>query len=340
MRPVRAAIAGWLVVVGVLVALSIVNGTSAARAQDVIDFAISESYLHSLADKNSVVVSLPVRFTHRTNSVHSLSADCEMHLAGKPIDQTLGAPNSIVVEPPNLCKFHSDTGLSWPEVFDSQVMHRDCVATGFPRIFTEHAKNAGGGANPNHVFELHPATTIVCGDNTISFERYLTVFPHMRAIKPSSADDCVRTRSLSVRYNGDKERYEFIQDGGHHCGNFAVAEVGFVEPAWVHQINGGHTAIARVSLNGGSRTTLKIYTLEGSRADSWLAQVKDTGMGDQRTYLHGMLTYDYFSIVRTVRTKDGTWLKPTNWTPVKFPLAFVVFGMPNEAPWGDDGNAE
>lgn len=336
MRPVRNAIAAGLVVVGSLVVALMVCGISKSQAQDAIDFAISESYLHSLADGSSIIVSVPVRFTHRTNDVHSLSEDCEMHLAGKPIDQTLGAPNSIVVEPPNLCKFHSETGMSWPDVFDSQVMHRDCVATGFPRIFTEHAKNAGGGANPNHVFELHPATKIVCGDNAVSFEGYLTVFPHMRAITPSSADNCVRTRSLSVRYNSDKARYEFLQDGGQHCGNFAVAEVGFVEPAWVHKIGGGHSAIARVSLNGESRTTLKIYTLEGSEADSWLAQVKDSGMGDQRTYLHGMLTYDYFSIVRAVRTRDGTWLKPTDWMPVKFPLAFVVFGMPNEAPWSED----
>jgi hypothetical protein len=35
---------------------------------------------------------------------------------------------------------------------------------------------------------------------------------------------------------------------------------------------GGHSAIARVSLDGGSRT--KIYTISGTDADKWLAKVK------------------------------------------------------------------
>jgi hypothetical protein len=310
------------------------------HAQEPPDFAISEAYLHSLADGNSIIVSIPVRLTHRTNSVHPLADDCEMHLAGKPSGQVLGFPESIVVEPPNLCKFSHDSGADWPEVFDGKVLHRDCVATGFPRIFTEHAKSGESGANPNHVFEIHPATKITCGEETVSFAGYLKFFSGMRSIKPESADECVRNRRISVRYDEGGVRYEFIQTGGERCGNFAVAEVGFVEPKWVHKIGGGHSAIARVSLNGGSRTTLKIYTLEGSEADSWLENMKDTGLGDDRVHLHGLLTYDYFAVMRAVRAPDGTWLKPPDWTPVEFPLAFVVFGLPDEAPWGEDGPEE
>jgi hypothetical protein len=33
-----------------------------------------------------------------------------MHLAGKPTGMNLGTPPSIVVEPPNLCKFDHDSG--------------------------------------------------------------------------------------------------------------------------------------------------------------------------------------------------------------------------------------
>jgi hypothetical protein len=142
------------------------------------------------------LVDIPVRLTHRTRNVHTLANDCEMHLAGKPIDRHLGTPPSIVVEPPNLCEFDHDSGKTWPKVFDELVMNRDCVVTGFPRIFTEHASDGDEGANPNHVFEIHPATRIKCGDNVVSFDTYLTYFPGMRAIKPASANNCVRTRTV------------------------------------------------------------------------------------------------------------------------------------------------
>ena len=224
-------------------------------------------------------------------------------------------------------------GKTWPRVFDQFVMNRDCVVTGFPRIFTEHASGGDEGANPNHVFEIHPATRIKCGDQTISFESYITVFPGMRAIKPASANDCVRTRTISMRHR--EGRFEFTEDGGARCGNFAIVEVGYVEPEWIQKISGGHSAIARVSLDGSSRTTLKIYTIDGSDADKWLSRVKENGQGDDRVYLHGMLTYDYFAFVRTVRTRGGEWIDPSEWTRVRFPLAFLVFGMPDGAPWED-----
>jgi hypothetical protein len=108
-----------------------------------------------------------------------------------------------------------------------------------------------------------------------------------------------------------------------------------VEPDWVQKISGGHSAIARVSLDGSSRTTLKIYTIDGSKADDWLASVKANGLGDDRVYLHGMFSYDYFAFVRTARTREGQWINPTEWTKVKFPLALLVFGMPDGAPWED-----
>jgi hypothetical protein len=47
---------------------------------------------------------------------------------------------------------------------------------------------------------------------------------------------------------------------------------------------------------------------------------------NRRLYFHGMLTYDYFSVLKTVRDKDGNWLDPMDWTEVRFPLALVVFG--------------
>jgi hypothetical protein len=49
--------------------------------------------------------------------------------------------------------------------------------------------------------------------------------------------------------------------------------------------------------------------------------------GHRRLYSQGMLTYDYFSMMKALRAPDKvTSLDPDDWTLVPFPLAFVVFG--------------
>jgi hypothetical protein len=309
-----------------------------AAAQTPPDFVLSESYLHSLAQRNSAIVDQPVVLTKHTAKVHPLASDCEMHLAGSPIGDPLGDPPAVVVEPPNLCEFKLAGDPDWGDEFDTHVIGRNCVASGYPRIFTEHA--AGGteeGPNPNHVLEVHPALRIACGGDVIDFTSYLKYFPKMRAIKPSSADDCVRNRTLSMRYNPAEHRYEFLQDGGHGCGNFAIAEIAFLEPKWIQTIHGGHSAIARVSLDGQDRVTLKLYTLAGTEADQWLTAAKTNGLGSERVYVHGMLTYDYFGFVKAMRSKAGHWVNPTAWTKVDHPLALVLFGRTAEPPWsGED----
>ena len=313
-------------------ALSLPAGVA---AQSPPDFTLSSDYLHQLAQNSAAVVDMPVVLTHRTNNVHPLANDCEMHLAGTPTGSTLAEPSSVVVEPPNLCKFAPPGGIGWGAVFDQRVINRNCVAAGYPRIFTEHAASGSeGGANPNHVMEIHPALRLTCGGDTIDFTNNLTYFPGMRSIKPTTADDCVRNRAVSMRYDPTGDRYEFLEQGGT-CGNFAIAEVGFVEPKWIQAINGGHSAIARVSLDGQSRTTLKLYTLAGTSADDWLSSVKANGLGPNRVYVHGVITYDYFAFVKTVHPKNGPWSKPTAWTKVDHPISLVVMGLPTEAPWDD-----
>lgn len=318
-----------------LFALALLLST-AAVAQSPPDFVLTEAFLHQLAQSSAAVIDMPVVLTHRTNNVHALANDCEMHLAGTPVGAKLADPSSVVVEPPNLCKFAPTSGGSWGAVFDSKVINRNCIATGYPRIFTEHAASgSAGGANPNHVLEIHPAIRLTCGADVIDFTGDLTYFAGMRSIKPATADDCVRSRAVSVRYDPAEHRYDVLEQGGT-CGNFAIAEIGFAEPKWIQAINGGHTAIARVSLDGQSRTTLKLYTIAGTPADQWLASVKANGPGPDRVYVHGMITYDYLSLVKAVRSKTGHWTNPTTWTKVDHPISLVLFGFPSEAPWAED----
>lgn len=318
--------------------------SSPVLTQDSFDFSISEAFLKKLAQDDTIQIKLKVRMDHRTNKVHRLDDDCEIHIAGTPQESfDLGSPNAIVVEPPNLCAFDPNGVLkpinnstlinkTWPNLLDAKVMKKVCEVVGFPRIFTEHASGSAHPANPNHVFELHPSLLLTCEGERVSFETFITVFEGMRHIKPSTTKSCLENRSLRVRFNDDTKQYEFREEGGV-CGNFAIVEVGFTQPSWIQEIQGGHAAIARISPDGQSRTTLKLYTFTGSNADTWLVNVKQNGLGSERKLLHGMLTYDYRSIVLALKTEQGDLSHSTQWKEVRFPLALVVYGETGKVPW-------
>jgi len=315
-------------------------------AQDAYDFVISKSFLEWMYDGHTIQPVLKITLTHRTSKVHTLANDCEIHIAGTPANElVLGWPNDIVIEPPNLCKFgppgvsfSSETNLRnevWPDYLDEKVMNKTCEVKGFLRIFTEHAYGGSDPANPNHVFEMHPAMSIETDSETISFEDFLKVFDGMRYIQPSTTFSCINNRKLFVRFNEDEAQYEFYESGGR-CGNFAIVEIASVRSDWIRSHDGGHSAIARVSPDGESRTTLKLYTLTGSEADSWLQDIEDGNESSERKFLHGLFTYDYFSIIKAVRTEQGDWCLDSDWRQVKYPLAFVVFGETNAVPWEED----
>jgi len=332
MRNIRLKTAIFLVAFGLPIACL-------GQDNQIYDFSISEQYLAQLADAGIQPV-LHVHMDARTKRVHTLDADCEIHIATTPEGPPLGSLPSVIVEPPNVCKFSprgthvaSESELrnkTWPAYLDTHVMGKTCEVRGFPRIFTEHAQGDADPANPNHVLEIHPVLSIKCDGHQLSFSTFLTYIAGMRAIKPSTAASCINQRRLDVRYA--EGLYQFREAGGQ-CGNFAIVEVSNLNAAWIRRIKGGHSAIARVTADGTSLETLKIYTLEGTKADSWLAVAMQNGIGNSRILLHGMFTYDYFSVLKVVRTTDGQWTHPSEWEEVKFPLAFVVFGQPDRPPW-------
>ena len=301
------------------------------------DFAISQDYLAQLEAGHTIQPTLSFRLGDHSG-VHPLQSDCEMHAAASPQTLTTGSPNDFVVEPPNVCKSSpSDIGLgggSWGSVFDG-FNGQTCQVSGFPRIFTEHASGQALPSNPNHVFEIHPMTTISCAGQQLSFTSLLKVFPGMRAISPSTTESCINQRQLFVRFDVDQQQYVFREQGGQ-CGNFAIVEIQNVLTTTIRAVGAGHSAIARVSPDGQSMATLKIYTLSPSAEDTWLSQLTASANGGPRVLLHGLFTYDYFAIQRTVHPKGQDWQRPLDWVPVRFPLAFVVFGRAESAPWGED----
>jgi hypothetical protein len=309
---------------------------TAVDPQGVFDFAIARSFLENLENGKSIQSTFHLTLGQHS-SIHALDSDCEMHVVGTSQSASLGWPGSIVVEPPNLCKFDPQGGeggdtSTWLSVFDD-LSGQNCDVTGFPRIFTEHASGSGGASNPNHVFEVHPALSVSCGAQKISFADFVTVFPGMRAISPSTTASCISDRKLEVRYDKESQQYEFRESGGR-CGNFAIVEMRALSPQWIHSITGGHSAIARVSPDGQTTVTLKIYSLSPSAVDTWLGAAK--GSPDNSAagkFLHGLFTYDYYAIEKVVHPRSKPWQLMNEWVSVPFPLAFVVFGQTDTAPW-------
>lgn len=302
------------------------------------DFAISPDYLLQLETGKTIEPTFSLKLGEHSG-VHKLQDDCEMHAAAVPQTAVFGSPNALVVEPPNVCKNTPSavggSGGDWGSIFDG-LNGQTCQVTGFPRIFTEHASGSSGASNPNHVFEIHPMTHLKCGGQELSFDSLLKVYSGMRAISPTTAADCINQRELFVRFDPDSQEYVFREQGGR-CGNFAIIEVQEVLASTIRSIGGGHSAIARVSPDGQSNATLKIYTLAPSERDTWLSQLTTRGSNnDARVLLHGLFTYDYFSVQKTLHPIGGDWQQPLDWTPVRYPLAFVVFGQAESAPWGED----
>ncbi len=295
------------------------------------DFAVASDFLRRLQDGHTIQPTLTFKLGQHSG-IHKLADDCELHVVGLVQGGTPGWPQAVVVEPPNVCKNSpSDAGGSgeWMSLLD-EVVGATCEVTGFPRIFTEHASSGGGPSNPNHVFEIHPATQVKCGQTQLNFGRMLTVYEGMRAMTPSTAASCIRDRKLFVRYDASRQQYAFREQGGR-CGNFAIVEVQNLLQDTIRKLAGGHSAIARVSADGLSLSTLKLYTLAPAAVDSALDQ---GGLSGDRVLLHGLFTYDYFAIQRVLHPPgQEDWLKPAEWTAVRFPLAFVVFGQTQQVPW-------
>jgi hypothetical protein len=313
--------------VGVFVLLLALFGFAvplSAQEDKAYDFSMSEAFLKELAKQDSINFKIKLRLDHRTAKVHALEKDCEIHVATKALTGQL-FPSGAVVEPPNLCKEPAPgaAGATWPQVFDDQVMTKECEVTGFPRLFTEHAGGQPLPANPNHFFEMHPALAIkpVSGGDGLDFQTFLKFHEGLPSIKPVSAASCMEKRKLSVRR--EKGKYFFREDGGT-CGNFIKVEA-TIPQEWIKKIKGGFSAIARVTPPEEGTYSLKIYGMEGTPGGALLEGLM-TQESDGRIFLHGLLTYDYFAILRTVRQQDGTWLKISNWKAVPFPLALVIFG--------------
>jgi hypothetical protein len=224
-------------------------------------------------------------------------------------------------------------------VADSDWVNKDCTVTGFPRIFTEHATGGQGESNPNHVFEIHPTTKITCGGSTTDFTSFMGAPEGLKHIKAESAEKCLGTRTLSVRFKDGM--YQFKQAAGAGCGNFVILEVAHIHKEWIRATGGGHAAIARVTGDGETRHTLKIYTLTGTKADEWLTRILAGHADTNRHVVHGVLTYDYFAMLKAVTNANGTFLPASalkNWRPIDFPLAFIAYGETETIPWEDEGH--
>ena len=326
-------------------------------AQDVpsdVTFALKRTFLDQLLtggpDGRSVGARWSAQFKMGEHSkVHGVGADCELHVAAKQSNnRTPGTPAGIVVEPPNVCKLRAPVlpaggtpSARWAAYFDTHVSNKSCEVIGFPRIFSEHAEGGeANSSNPDHVVEIHPATSMACDGATIDFLPLVKVVAGMKKITDKSAVACLEDRKLYVRLRGGttQPRYEFLEEGAKggngRCGNFIVVDA-HVGKEYIRTLsNGGdHVALARVWIGESGPYPLKIYTYAGTPPDAAIAQVQasaDEGASTEMQ-LHGLLTYDYFTIAQVLQEEDGSggfrWRDPIkDYAPVSHPLALVVLG--------------
>ena len=228
----------------------------------------------------------------------------------------------------------AEGGGKWEKWFDDNVIGETCVVRGFPRIYDEHLTGAETETNRTTCLRSTPAMTIECDDATMDATSFLAYHPKMSEIKPSSAAKCFNTQ-LWVRLNDDEDRYEFKTNRHNHCGNFASYEMSVFTDFIRELSNGGHSAIVRVTPEDSGPKTLKIYTYPGTAEDDELASFMGSDDPHHGTSYHGMNTFDYFAIQKTVTDLDGNFLDLDEWTEVAFPMAMVVFGAkedpdPNE----------
>lgn len=291
-------------------------------------YRLKAGYVKELARQNSLRFALPVRLSHRTASVHPAASDCEMHLAGTS-GLKIGFPGKVIVEPPNLCAFDppATVGATWGAVFDEHVLGQACTAIGFPRLYAEHLENGTSPANPPHMVEIHPVMDLTCGTTTLDFTNMLTIVDNMARIKDESASQCLAGYKLWVRRDAAKSEYQFLEERPGRCGNFAVVEA-LIDHRYVRSVSGGHSALAQVWAGEEGPYPLKLYSYAGRPEDDEIAAIGTAANEEpeQTISYHGLLTVDYFSVLKTVRTAGGTWRALSSWTSVPFPLALVVYG--------------
>jgi hypothetical protein len=340
--------------------VSFVSQSRPARAQDPlpsdVSFALKRSFLEVLLTTGPNGRSVGARWTAEMSmgehsGVHGLAADCELHVAAKLANNRLvGAPRGIVVEPPNVCKRRvpqvAQTGAissAWTQYFDDHVKNTSCTVTGFPRIFTEHSTGGTvggtGGSNPDHVVEVHPVTQLSCDGSTIDFVPLIQIFPGMRRISDGSARACIEERKLSVRQrgSGDQIRYEFFEEGakgaGGRCGNFVAVDA-HIGKDYLRELSNGadHVALAQVWVGESGPFPLKLYTFKGTPVDDAVAGLLANPDENAQLELsvHGVLTYDYFTIAQAVQDENFQWLPASElkeYKAIRAPLSLVVFGV-------------
>jgi len=285
------------------------------------------------------------------SAVHDLGSDCELHVAGRfPNGRIIGNPAGVVVEPPNVCKArlpqipqNGSIKTAWSGYFDGNVTGKTCEVTGFPRIFTEHSSGGeAGSSNPDLVVEIHPTVGLDCGGGNLDFLSLLKAYSGMRQISAKSTVACLDERQLFVRQRGSGSsiRYEFLEKGAKGqngtCGNFVVVDAHIGKEYLRALSNGGdHVALAQVWVGDSGSFPLKVYTYKGTPEDDKIAQLM-ADPDETKTLemqLHGLFTYDYFTIVQTVQDSSWHWLSASDlhdYKEIPRPLSLVVFGEAGE----------
>jgi hypothetical protein len=118
--------------------------------------------------------------------------------------------------------------------------------------------------------------------------------------------------------------------------NFVIVEVSSLPQEWIQATGGGQTAIGCVTATGGTTLTLKLLRRRGTPTADWFARLKKGGEHlDDRRLVHGVLTYDFFSMIRA-RRREGRTRHAGGVDGGSFPAGAVVLGPTQVVSWASN----
>lgn len=308
---------------------------------------IRNTWLHPVRALNVTVLG--------PGPVHNAENDCEIHIGAELANTTISDFANVVLEPPNVCKDDRKPSFQAWRNFYAGASTLGCVAEGFIRAWPEHLSGGQPPSNPDHIMELHPMRTLVCGSGlTIDTRAQLAAHRDLGHKTAGQISTLARTFRLWIQRTPHPDSnalstvaFDYFAclyvNGSESCGwgktglhNFARLRVETLNST--RRCSGGGSSgepfktilgRARAKSPSGYLSTraqiTKLYAIEGTNFYDSLGDCSGPALSNSIFDVLGIFTIDPLSIVKVLdriaeNNLDGQWVE------VPFPVAYIIFG--------------
>jgi len=267
--------------------------------------------------------------------LHKREKDCEFHFVIEPVDpKWRGEPAAWVAEPPNVCLYNrkGQTRLSfsklkthWGEWAEGLKDER-ITAEGVPRIWFEHTSGGTSPANPDHVFEIHPATKITVGSRSIDFTKWIHDIPGFSGISDGTIEKILAKSGVEVEPRGTNQ-VEVTFDRPSRIGNFGRMVIR-LDLGAIKDVHGGSRTAGKVRVLGNDYDAT-FLSVTGTNVDKRILDLKAKARGTKRTAtleVLGLFSLDPAAIWETLAAGRKE---------VKRPIQVILFGLDED--YGESG---